>query len=85
MGVPIPLLPLQTGGVGVDVLQFPGHIAAGPALTSAHAAIIPAETLLDFGAVAMSTAACAKGSCASGSPNCMAVSTQDFTMEMACG
>ena len=45
--------------------------------------MIPAETLLDFGAVAISTAACAKGSCASGSPSCMAVSTQDFTMVMA--
>ena len=42
-------------------------------------------TLLDFGAVASSTAACASGSCASGRPSCIAVSTQALTMAIACG
>ena len=56
-----------------------------PAFTSAHADMMPVQTLLDLGAVASRMAACAKGSCASGRPSCIAVSTQDFTMVMAWG
>ena len=56
-----------------------------PARTSAIAASMPITTLLDFGAVASSSAASARGSFASGNPSCSALSTQDFTMLAAWG
>ena len=56
-----------------------------PFFTSDQAAPMALITLLDLGAVASRIAAWARGSWASGSPSCMAVSTQDFTMETAWG
>lgn len=85
VGIEIALVPLHTGGVGVDVLQVPGDVPRPAPRMSAWAAAIPRYTELDLGAVASSTAAWARGSRASGRPNCNALSTQAFTMGTAMG
>ena len=70
----------------MDVLQVPGDVP-GPAPADVRLGGGDAlrYTELDLGAVASSTAAWARGSRASGSPSCRALSTQAFTMGTAMG
>ena len=85
VGIFIPLAALLAGGVGMDILQLPGDAPVRPARTSARAASMAAQAVLDLGAVAKRITASAKGSLASGSPSWRALSTQAFTMGTAMG
>ena len=69
----------------MDVLKLPGDVPRLAPRTSAMARSMATQAVLDLGAVARRMTAWARGSLASGSPSCRALSTQAFTIKAAWG